>query len=387
MYCSKCGEKNINSAKFCVNCGASIEDISEKPRTKDNIASAGIDVNKTNGPDPKKIKKWKTSVKNAGTSANIFGWLQLIAGTALFVWYLLDNNFSDSGLADKFDASGYVTMVYSAIIFIVLGNRIKLLKDVHTSRYLNFLLLLSVVMLIVTVFYGGSLGIIFLLVFVGLISGANSIGKLNKLESFRSELAPSKHKIKTLFWVSITVIAIIAFFLAAIYGPNRSQATTNTSNDSGVVTNTISVNWITFSPERGGFTALLPSSPESSSDSQQIPDSDTTVTIDSYSVDNEFFINVFHYTGSVDFSNPEINLQNVLDGMLTSFTDSVLLSSQATTKGNNQALEFKMKVDTEILQGVLITKNQTIYQVFTDYFEGQDDPTAHAKFINGFTLN
>lgn len=376
MFCPHCGKSNKEGGKFCVHCGKSLSTNTKQDKTQEESTVPA----KSQATDPKKIEKWKASVKNAGLSAQAFGWLQIIVGSALLVWYLLDKNFSESGLGDKFDAAGYVLIVYSAIIFIVLGNRIKILKDPHTNRYLYILLVLSLGQLVLSLSSGGFTGIIFILMLVALIGGANNIGRLMKDQEFHSQLSSPKHRVNTYWWIGITVIAIVALLGAAYYAPDRSSATTNTNVPSSTST------WIAFTPTSGDFSSQLPSTPESSTETEKLPDSDVTLTTESYAVDNTYFIYVFRYVGNADFSNPQENLKNVLDGTLESIEGSTLQSSTPKTIGGNQALEFQIKVNTEVLRGLMIARGQTIYEAIYDYIEGQEDVAAYTKFINGFTL-
>ncbi len=381
MFCPHCSKPNKEGGKFCVHCGKSLS------KEKQLSAATSVPASQSVAPqplDPKRIEKWKKSIKNAGLSASAFGWLQIIVGSALFAWYILDKNFAESGLAGKIDGSGFVLIVFSATVFILLGNRIKTLKDPQTGRYLYMLIGLSIVLGVLALTNGGFTGIIFLLLFIALISGAGDIGKLMKQESFKSELSKPHHKVTTPWWIGMTIVAIIAFFAAALYAPDRSI--TNTNTNSSVATNTNQESWITFAPEQGGFSALLPSAPESSTNSQKLANSDVTLTTESHSVGNEYFINVFRYVGTADFSNPQSNLKSVLDGTVKGIDGSILQSSSQKIISGNQALEFQIKANTEVIRGVLIARDQTIYEAFYDYIEGQEDMGAYTKFINGFLL-
>lgn len=385
MFCPHCGKPNKEGGKFCVHCGKSLTS-SKGPGVKVNQVSEPTSVIVPKTIDPKKIEKWKNSVKNAGNSAFGFGWLQIIVGSALFIWYLLDKNFAESGLGGKFDAAGFVLILYFASVFIVLGKRIRTLKDPRTNRYLNILLVLSFVLIGLSLTNGGFTGIIFLLMFISIISGASNIGKLMKQESFRADLSAPHHKVTTLWWVGISVLAIVAFFLAALYVPAGvvASSTPNQAN------NQVPKEWIAYSAEKGNFSALLPIQPTYTTDSQKIENSDITTTADTYESSSEdgssYLIDYIHYDGKVDFSDPNAVLKNLLDGMVGNSADNKLISSANTSVSGNGALDFEIQNGIYTLKGRLIVKGETAYRLVMTQETSKLSESDYSKFVSGFAL-
>ena len=177
---------------------------------------------------------------------------------------------------------------------------------------------------------GGSLGIIFILLFIGLVSGLNNIGKLSKTVEFRAGLKEQKYRITLLWWIGITAIAIIAFFVSAIYFPVRTAGSSDTNQNTNQV---VSQSWITYTAEvnKGNFTASLPTQPTFSTDSQILTNTNISAIADTYestgSDGASYTVDYIHYDGKVDLSDRKTVLKNVLDGMVANSANNTLVSS------------------------------------------------------------
>lgn len=192
MNCKYCNNKLPSGAKFCNKCGKSV--FTEKP---------SIDITK--------IKK---KLKNTGNSVYAIGWLTIIINIGIYLWSVLDKNFSESGLPAP-DLSGTFLMIVFASIFIILGNRIRGLVDKNIKLYLQILLGLSLAVGAWVLATGGRIGILFLLVVAYLISALVSIRKAMKVEEFTATLTSPEYRLNKKGWIIFAVVAVIIFFVTA----------------------------------------------------------------------------------------------------------------------------------------------------------------------------
>ena len=146
MNCKKCSNKLPADAKFCNKCGTPVQlDPVLEAKNKSNITSL------------------KKSVVTAGNSAYAIGWITIILNCAIYLWSLLDKNYSQSGLPAT-DLGGVYIMVMASVIFIILGKRIKKLNDRRIRAYLITLLVTAIVLFTWVVSSGGRIGILAILV-------------------------------------------------------------------------------------------------------------------------------------------------------------------------------------------------------------------------------
>lgn len=192
MNCKHCDNKLANDAKFCNKCGKPVE---------------AIAVPKAD------IEKLKKSILNTGNSVYAIGWITILINVGIYIWSILDKNFSESGLPAS-DLPGIFIMIVAGSIFIILGGRIKKLVDKNIKTYLQVLLGLSLLLFIWIISTGGRVGILFFLVIAYLISSLVSINKLMKAEEFTSTLTSPKYKLDKKGWIIFAVSAFILFFVA-----------------------------------------------------------------------------------------------------------------------------------------------------------------------------
>lgn len=192
MNCKHCDNKLVNDAKFCNKCGKPVE----------TIAVPKAD-----------IEKLKKGILNTGNSVYAIGWITILINVGIYIWSILDKNFSESGLPAS-DLPGIFIMIVAGSIFIILGSRIKKLVDKNIKTYLQVLLGLSLLLFIWIISTGGRVGILFFLVIAYLISSLVSINKLMKAEEFNSTLTNPKYKLDKKGWIIFAVSAIVLFFVA-----------------------------------------------------------------------------------------------------------------------------------------------------------------------------
>jgi hypothetical protein len=192
MNCKHCNNILLSDGKFCNKCGKPVE-------TKD---TSKVDV-----------KKLKKGILNTGNSVYAIGWITILINVGIYIWSILDKNFSESGLPAS-DLPGIFIMIVAGSIFIILGSRIKKLVDKNIKIYLQVLLGLSLLLFIWVISTGGRVGILFFLVIAYLIYSLVSINKLMKVEEFTSTLTSPKYKLDKKGWIIFAVSAFILFFVA-----------------------------------------------------------------------------------------------------------------------------------------------------------------------------
>lgn len=196
MNCKKCDNKLVEGAKFCNKCGTPVQlDPAEEAKRKGNI------------------EKLKKSVINTGNSVYAIGWITIILNVGIYIWSILDKNFSESGLPAT-DLAGVYIMIVASVIFIILGARIKKLQDRNIKTYLQVLLGISLLLLVWILSIGGRVGLLFFLVLIYLLSSIGTMRKLMKIDEFSSTLTSPEYKLNKKGWIIFAVSAFILFFVA-----------------------------------------------------------------------------------------------------------------------------------------------------------------------------
>jgi len=196
MNCKKCDNKLVEDAKFCNKCGTPVQlDPVEEAKTKDNI------------------EKLKKSVINTGNSVYAIGWITILLNVGIYIWSILDKNFSESGLPAT-DLAGVYIMIVASTIFIILGSRIKKLQDKNIKTYLQVLLGISLLLLVWILSTGGRVGLLFFLVLIYLLSSIATMRKLMKIDEFPSTLISPEYKLNKKGWIIFAVVVFVLFFVA-----------------------------------------------------------------------------------------------------------------------------------------------------------------------------
>jgi hypothetical protein len=198
MNCEKCNNLLPDSATFCNKCG-----------------DPTIAPQKNNFEVCKKIEKWKKNIKNTGTSIYAVGWLSIFISVFMLAWSIFDKNFSEYDLPN-FGFSGTVTMCSFGFILIVLGNRIRSLKDIKIKKYLLVTLFLILAFSVSTILEGGGIGIIIILLFFYLLSSLSAINNLMKESQFTATLGNPKYKIGKVGWIIFIVVMVFFSFIAQV---------------------------------------------------------------------------------------------------------------------------------------------------------------------------
>lgn len=192
-------------------------------------------------------------------------------------------------------------------------------------------------------------------------------------------------KSKWVLVISILIgVAIVVILAALFYSPLRNLFNKTTGSPT-----TSLGSWITYTSDKNDFTAVLPSEPKRDSLSNKDTDTDITVNSEVYTAGvkgDAYVVNVFRYLGTVDFSNPKINLQNLLTTWVAQDKNNILESLAFSKIDNRDALDFHIVNGTENVKGRIIAKGQAIYEIFADYQDQQPAPSSYEKFIDGFSF-
>ena len=174
------------------------------------------------------IEKLKKSVKNAGDSAYAIGWVAIGLNIVIYLWSIFDKNYSESGLLQP-TLFGVLVMLIISTVFVILGGRIKGVTDKNIKKYIEILLVLSLVFAIGVVVTGGRIGLLFFLVLIYLASAHGSIKKLMTVDEFTSTLRDCEYKLNKRGWVifSISSAMVLLFaFIATSYSSNQPKENT-----------------------------------------------------------------------------------------------------------------------------------------------------------------
>ena len=120
-------------------------------------------------------------------------------------------------------------MVIFSSIFIILGKRISGLVDKNIKRYLQILLVLSILFLIIIVASGGRVGLLFFLIIAYLISSLNFVSKAMKSGEFVATLTSPKYKLDKKGWIIFSIASVVLLFIAIAIDLSKSDVTTQGS--------------------------------------------------------------------------------------------------------------------------------------------------------------
>lgn len=148
--------------------------------------------------------------------------------------------------------------------------------------------------------------------------------------------------------------------------------------------------WKNYSYAESGFSIDLPKAPEHTEQSIDIPKSNLKIYYETYLSEPSdtvvMVVSVWNYPAQIDMSNPETNLRDGFNGMLSALPGSDVESMRITDVQGFKALEFLVKNEDIYFQGELVLVYNTLYQVFTVYKEGEEMKANYDRFISSFKL-
>lgn len=149
--------------------------------------------------------------------------------------------------------------------------------------------------------------------------------------------------------------------------------------------------WKSYTSTQNNYSVEFPSDPEHIEQVIEVPKTDLKIAYNTFiSEPNEeavYVVSVWDYPSQIDMSKPEVNLQDGFGGMLSALPGSEVQSMEITTIQGYKALQFLVKNEDIYFQGMLLLVNNTLYQVFTVYKDGQPEMKAnYNRFIDSFKL-
>jgi hypothetical protein len=148
--------------------------------------------------------------------------------------------------------------------------------------------------------------------------------------------------------------------------------------------------WKEFNSAVGNFKVIFPTYPRHETKVVSIPNTNLTLTYDTYTSQEPnqttYFINTSVYPSSVDTSRPENNLEGSLNGMVAVTDGNKLVSSNISDFNGYKSLNFLIQNNNTYLKGRVILVRHTMYQQMVAYESQNYDDSNYNKFINSFTL-
>jgi len=193
---------------------------------------------------------------------------------------------------------------------------------------------------------------------------------------------------KSLKWGLI--IFLIFFIFLAIKGTLLLYPEKETADE--IINRFTYEEWKDFSPLTGEFKIRFPINPIHQTDTIPVPHTDLVANFNMYTTGdkiNDAIYFIYITESPVDpmeigVSNP---LEIALNGMLLSKLNLKLISSEATTFGEYEALDFLIQEKPGVfMRGKLIMAERTLYQLVVAYESETYKESDYSRFINSFEL-
>lgn len=146
--------------------------------------------------------------------------------------------------------------------------------------------------------------------------------------------------------------------------------------------------WKTFTPTDSLFTVKLPTTPESSTETQESGSISVKTTIYISEVSNTiaYLVGVYQFTPVQTINNPDTVLKESLNGVVASHADNKLVSSKFGYFGAYRSLDFTITQGTIYLKGKLIVTKDTEYSLLHTYVAETYNQTDYDTFISSFKI-
>lgn len=380
MNCKNCDNQLAKDAKFCNKCGKQV---------KKNVEI-----------DPEKLKK---KLISTGNTVSVLGYFTGIVNIGIYLWYLLDPDFSSSGLPMT-SLSSVILVVIMSIVFIILGQRLKNYHDRKTKSYLQVLIIISLLMATYSIATGGRIGILFIVMICYLFSSLFLIRKALKSSEFQEKITDTQYKFGRKSWYAFAIISSTIFFLAFVNDYSDLIVNTDSTKANSVKTQVITPSasldkisseplekkWQEFNSTAGQFKVLFPTQPTHETESDVIPGTELTYTMDTYTSEEEngsaYIVSSILYSDDLDSANPNDVLEGALNGMVTSDENNVLVSSEFEYFLGNLAINFLIQNEQVYMRGKTILKGRRLYQALFAYESQNYSDLDYENFINSFSF-
>lgn len=195
----------LGDSKFCPECDYKIISQKNTKEIKNEIKSK---ISSNINLEEKDLKKYIKNIINAGKSVVALGWINIILLPMIYIF-----NITNPGeeLSTEIVLVDIVFVFILGFIFIVYGNRIKEVKDQKIKKYINILLIISIIWTIFVMGMGGRVGFLLLIVIAYLLSAKNSFKKMERSNYEFKKIEYNMNKSK---WILFSIISIILLFIA-----------------------------------------------------------------------------------------------------------------------------------------------------------------------------
>jgi hypothetical protein len=170
-----------------------------------------------------------------------------------------------------------------------------------------------------------------------------------------------------------------------VMGALLSGSVSGAPLSSQMVSEEQSTTWKAFTSTKSGFNIDLPSQPEHIEQSIDIPQTDLSITYNTYLCEPNdsvvYVISVWDYPKEIDMSDPVQNLQDGFAGMLSALPSSEVEFMEMDKTQGFDSLEFLVSSEDIFFRGKLILVHHTLFQVFTVYREGEEMDRNYSRFI------
>lgn len=194
-----------------------------------------------------------------------------------------------------------------------------------------------------------------------------------------------------------TKIFIFTIFLLTISLLNQNASFCNLDKkDESKNSQEKTYSWPPYHSIIGKFKVTFPLTPQHEVKSVQVPNIDYDIRYEVYSCtidpDLAYVVSSVEYPQEVNISNPEVNLEGSLNGILNSTPNNELVSSDFTTHDKYKALDFIikngfiMKNKELYIKGKIIILDKRAYTLMYQYTKDKYNEYYYNKFVNSFEI-
>lgn len=375
MFCKNCGQKQTSTdSKFCHNCGKALE-------TTETASSADQTKISTPGMTAEQYMA-HTNIKSVDEAKKYLLRLRILF-VSVFIGMILTRAAADIDV----DVYALIFWAYLALLVYFVVYCVIVLRAEKISRA-NAIFTILLAPLSWIWFYPE------IVEPLKIIAGE----KLPPASlSFSKEQKMARQESNKLFWKKFIIfivacIGAVTILSVWLYFYFQSNGSTNTTNSN----QSTPANY-EFTSIDQKFSITFPDQPQQKEEVTFDEDIGQTKTITYSSSKNEMTYYVFIY----EYSDPRIDdtledfnvsagLEGALNGMLNNVEDTKLISSNFEQLLGKGALKYEIRIDSEILKGILLFNGNRLYNISLDYFTDNDTLSTDIKlsnFINSFKFN
>ncbi len=339
------------------------------------------------------LEKIQKNLTDTGNNVSAMGGLTIFGNICLYIL----NIFNIKILDFENDISGTFLMVFVGIIYIILGNRVKNIKDKYVLTYLYILFALSVLIIIFVLFSGGKVGILFFLVMIYLVISTIKIRRIRKNEEYINNLETQEYKINKISWIIFIVASLIIFLLALIIDIDKLRNANQAQNNnqfSEIQQKQNKKEWINYRSIEGNFIIDFPKYPSINRIPEEIFKGVAYSTIQYLSdpdSNTAYIAQVSDYKIEPAKYDNKAGLEGIINGMINSTDPKSTLTNSSFTKFKGyDAVNFNFTSDPNMFgKGIAFIQDDlvNIKAFILMVFEKDGDFLNYNKFIDSFQFN